>query len=450
MSAPRPSGSDRNDPVRAIGSAESLFDVHESRLANGLMLLVLPDPTAPLISFQIHYAVGSRNERPGITGISHLFEHLMFKGTKRRGPESIAREIQARGGVLNAFTTTDNTSYFENLPANELPLAIDIESDRLANLVLDEANLTTEREVVRNERRTSVVNAPLGLPGERLFALLFDAHPYGWPVVGWDSDLRAITLQDCLDYFGTHYAPNTATIVITGDVVPKDALEQVERAFGPLPAGPQRAPVPTAEPIQRGEKRAIYRKVAPAESILAGFHAPAWTDADWSAVELIDTALGTGRASRMYRRFLKPGRASAAHVSSGIFFGTMDPSLVEFELTALPGEPVAPLEAELWEELDAIARDGLTDEELARARKQREASFFLQARTCFHRGLQIGLRQVRQGSWQSLRGQVDRWQLVSREDTRRVARGLFDPDNRSVVHVLPVPAEEWAARGPVE
>src|SRR5262245_34749936 len=165
MSAPRSTGSVRDDPPRAIESAEALFDVRESRLDNGLTLLVLPDPAAPLISFQIHYAVGSRNERPGITGISHLFEHLMFKGTKRRGPESIAREIQARGGVLNAFTTTDNTSYFENLPANELPLAIDIESDRLANLVLDEANLTTEREVVRNERRTSVVNSPLGLPG---------------------------------------------------------------------------------------------------------------------------------------------------------------------------------------------------------------------------------------------------------------------------------------------
>src|SRR5262245_38188309 len=207
--------------------AAVLFDVKESKLENGLRILTLEDHSAPVVSFQVHYAVGSRHERPGITGISHLFEHMMFKGTNRRGPEQIAREVQANGGSLNAFTTTDNTSYFENLPADKLELAIDIESDRMANLKIDDANLKTEREVVRNERRVSLVNTPIGLPEELMMSLLFDSHPYQWPVVGWDSDLKEITLNDCLDYFRVHYAPNNATVVIVGDFNTPDAVALV-------------------------------------------------------------------------------------------------------------------------------------------------------------------------------------------------------------------------------
>jgi predicted Zn-dependent peptidase len=427
---------------------KSPFQVRESRLDNGLTLLLLEDHSSPLVSFQVHYGVGSRNERPGITGISHLFEHLRFKGTGRRPPESIAREVQANGGVLNAFTTTDNTSYFENLPSDRLAVAVDIEADRLGHLVLDEANLATEREVVRNERKVSVVNTPLGLPVETLMSLLFDAHPYGWPVVGWDSDLQRITLQDCLDYFRTHYAPNTAVVVIAGDIHPPEAEDLVARHFGPLAAGPARPEIRTIEPPQLVEKRAVFKPVAQAEALLAGFHAPAWSDPVWPVIEIIETALGTGRTSRLYRRFLKPGRAAEASLSTGIYFGTIDPSLVEIEITAKPGEPIAPLEADLWEELARLASEGLSDLELARARKQREASFYLQARTNFFKGLQVGLRQVRQGTWRGLETQVDRWKAVTSDQVKRVASRVFRPDNRAVVSVQPVSAAEWAAFGP--
>jgi predicted Zn-dependent peptidase len=427
-----------------------VFQVGDHALDNGLRILTLEDHSAPVVSFQIHYAVGSRNERPGITGISHLFEHMMFKGTERRGPEMIAREIQAQGGTLNAFTTTDNTSYFENLPADRLELAMDIESDRMLRLRIDEANLRTEREVVRNERKVSLVNTPTGLAEELLLSLLFDAHPYRWPVVGWDADLRAITLQNCLDYFAVHYAPNRATIVLVGDFQTEAAREMACRYFGPAERRPDPPPIVTTERPQRGEKRAIYKKVVQAPGFVAGFHAPAWKDPDWPAVELIETALTAGRSSRLYRRFVKPGRVASISVTGGIYFGTTDPSLVEVAATAPPGGDIAGVEAEVWEEISQIASDGLTGEELAKVRKQREAFFYLQAQSCFSKGVQLGLRQIRQGDWRGMNGQVALWQSVTNADIRRVASALFRPDNRAVVTIQPVTPAEWSDLGTVE
>src|SRR5208337_4717407 len=167
------------------------------QLTNGLKILTLEDPSHPIVSYQVHFATGSRNERPGITGISHLFEHMMFRGSKELGPEEFSRIIQANGGTLNAFTTTDNTSYYENLPEDRLELAARLEADRLENLRLTRENLETEREVVRSERKLRSVNSPFGLLIEQLYALAYEQHPYRWPVVGWDFDLKNLNLEDC-------------------------------------------------------------------------------------------------------------------------------------------------------------------------------------------------------------------------------------------------------------
>src|SRR5437867_488037 len=427
-----------------------VFDVREHRLDNGLRILTLEDHSAPLVSFQIHYAVGSRNERPGLTGISHLFEHMMFKGTDRRPPEQIAREVQASGGTLNAFTTTDNTSYFENLPAGKVELAMDIESDRMAHLRIDEANLKTEREVVRNERRVSLVNTPVGLAEELMLSLLFDSHPYRWPVVGWDSDLKQISLQDCMDYFRIHYAPNNATVVIVGDFKTEGAVVLMRNHFGEIPSQPAPPPVVSYERPQRGEKRGILKKVAQAPGFVAGFHAPGWKDPDWPAIDLIETALTTGRSSRFYKTFLKPGRVSAISVASGLFFGTIDPSLVQVSVIAPPGGDIAAIEKEVWREVDKLAWEGLTQEELAKVKKQREASFYLQAESNFFKGVQIGLRQIRQGSWRGMNTQVDLWRKVTNDDLKRVGARIFRTDNRAVVTIQPVSTEEWESFGPAE
>ena len=204
-------------------------------LDNGLTLLVLPDRSLPIVSLQIHYKVGSRHELPGITGISHLFEHLMFRGTETLGPEEFSRILQAKGGEINAFTTKDHTSYFENLPSEHLELGLKLEADRLLHLKLDDDTFSPELQVVISERKLRSVDSPLGLVQEQLFATAFTQHPYQWPVIGWDQDLHHLSLADCLSYYRNHYHPGNMTVVIAGDAEPERARDLVDRYFGAIP-----------------------------------------------------------------------------------------------------------------------------------------------------------------------------------------------------------------------
>lgn len=437
-------------PAEAHSAAAALFDVKERRLANGMLVLMLVDHATPMVSFQIHFAVGSRNERPGITGISHLFEHLMFRGSKRFGPEEHNQIVQKNGGNSNAYTTTDNTTYYENLPADKLEVAFDIESERLANLAITEENLKTEREVVRNERKLRTVNSPYGIAEESLMAAAFEQHPYQWPVVGWDSDLRALTLADCKEYFRVHYAPNNATVVIVGDFDPERAIALAEKYFGPLEAQQPPPPVVTTEKPQRGERRVVYKKIAQAPALFAVWHIPAWASPDTPAIEVLAAALTQGHSSRFYQRFIKPGLAGTADLAVGIFFPTADPSVLELDMTANPGSDLARLEAGAWEEIAAVKRDGLSASDLARAKKQLEAAFFLRMQAVQQRGREIGLLQVRTGDWRRINSRVGSWRSVTNEDVKRIASTYLIEDNRTVVTVVPVPAEESASLGALE
>jgi predicted Zn-dependent peptidase len=403
-----------------------------------------------MISFQIHFAVGSRNERPGITGISHLFEHMMFRGSKRFGPEEHNQIVQKNGGNSNAFTTTDNTTYFENLPSDKLEVAFDIESERLANLAITEDNLKTEREVVRNERKLRSVNSPYGLAEESLLAAAFEQHPYQWPVVGWDSDLRALTLADCKEYFRIYYAPNNATVVIAGDVQPERAIALAEKYFGPLKAQEPPPAVATYEKPQRGERRVVFKKVAQAPALFTVWHVPEWRHADTPVLEVLTAALTRGRSSRFYEKFIKPGLAGNADLALGIFWPTVDPSILELDVTANPGSDLAALEKGAYEEIDAIKKDGLTDAELAKVKKQLEASYYLRLQSVNARGVELGLLQVRTGDWKRINTRVASWRAVTNDDVKRVAAKYLTEDNRTVVTVIPTPSEASAAMGALE
>src|SRR4030043_497110 len=192
----KPSTAVRSGPSMEKRELSVVLEFADHRRANGLRVLAGESRSLPAVSYQVHFAAGSRYEKPGITGITHLFEHMMFKGTEKVGPEEFSRVIQANGGTLNAFTTTDNTSYYENLPAGRFELAVQLEADRLENLRLTQETLEPEREVVRSERKLRSVNSPFGLLIEQLFALAYEQHPYRWPVIGWDHDLRTLTLAD--------------------------------------------------------------------------------------------------------------------------------------------------------------------------------------------------------------------------------------------------------------
>src|SRR5437764_9272378 len=235
------------------------FPVEEHSLPNGLQIRLLQDRSLPVTTLYSFFRVGSRNERPGITGISHLFEHMMFNGSKKYGPKEFDRRLESAGGSSNAYTSNDLTAYYEDFASDALPLVLDLEADRMASLLIDDASLSREREVVKEERRFRTDNDIDGMMDEALGALAFYAHPYRWPVIGWMSDIERISRQECESYFRAWYAPNNCTVVLVGDFDAASALREIERLYGGIAPGGPLPPVPAGEPPQRGERRAEIR-----------------------------------------------------------------------------------------------------------------------------------------------------------------------------------------------
>lgn len=417
-------------------------------LDNGLRIMVLPDHAVPVVSLQVHYQVGSKNELPGITGISHLFEHLMFRGTEKLAPEEFARLLQAKGGEINAFTTKDHTSYFENLPTQHLELALELEADRLQNLKLDEENFQTEREVVISERKLRSVDSPFGLVEEQLFAAAYIQHPYAWPVIGWDQDLRRMTLADCLAYYRTYYHPGNAIIVIAGDVEPEAARDLVAKYFGHLPSPGPPTFLKVVEPPQRGERRAVFKKVSQVEGFLAGFHVVGLDHPDIYPLTLLEVVLSGGKASRLYQEFVRPGRVAdlEAYLAPPPW-SAQDPDLFLFRAVAAPGADLALLEADLWNSLERLKEDGVEGAEVNRAQKILKAQMVQGLAKNFFRGLLAGLFQLKTGDAQRINDILGLYDAVHPEDLTRVARQYLHEDNRTVVTLKPVSPEESQALG---
>jgi len=421
------------------------LEVQKHVLDNGLVILTLEDHSAPLVTFQVHYRVGSRNERTGITGMAHLFEHMMFKGSKKYAPEEFDRIVQDNGGTLNAFTSTDNTTYFENFPSDKLELAMELESERMENLNISAApeekalaTLTSEREVVRSERKI-MDNSPYGPVGELLFATAFTTHPYQWSVIGWDSDLRAISLKDCQDFYRTYYAPNNAVMVIVGDFNTEKAVALAKKYFGHIKAQTPPPPVSSEEPVQRGERQAVYKKVAQSPAFFAGYHVPNLTHADYPIVEVLTTILSRGRSSRLYQRFIKTGKALNVSTYSN---GTIDPNLLEVMAIAKPDGDISQLEKEVYEEIEKLREDPVPEEELEKAYTLLESGFLYGLQRNFSKGLRIGMAEVRSGDYTMVNKQLDLWRAVTSEDIMRVAKEYLHPDNRTVVTLVPISPEE--------
>ena len=424
--------------------------VHAYRLANGLRLLVLPNGSLPIASFQVHYGVGSRNERQGITGISHLFEHMMFRGSKELGPEEFARIIQAKGGEVNAFTTQDSTSYFENIPVEELELVVRLEADRLKNLDLTPESFASEREVVRSERKLRSVDSPFGLALELLSAIAYTQHSYQWPVIGWDADLVAMTHADCLEYFRTYYNPANMVIVVAGAVAPEQAKDLVEKYFGDIPSPGAPPPVHTVEPPQRGERRAIFKKVSQVEAFLAGFHVPAISNPEIYPLMLLAGALGMGKASRFHQKLVRPSRAIEVEVDlSPPPFTTQDPGLLVIIGIAPPGQPISDLETAVWEEIEAVKATGLEAAELARVKKLLRSQTVRVLANNFYRGLLAGLLYLKTGRFDGINDLLRNYEQVTLTQVQEAARKYLSADNRTVVVVQPVSPEENEALGPV-
>jgi len=425
--------------VFAVAAAVSYgqdLKVTEKVLPNGLKVLLKEDHKAPVVTFQIWYKVGSRNERLGTTGMSHLLEHMMFKGTKKFGPKTFSQTVMRNGGNDNAFTGKDYTAYFENFAADRLAISLDLESDRMQNLLIDPKEFRSEREVVKEERRMRTDDDPTSTMIEEMTAAAFIAHPYEWPVIGWMADINNITRDGLYNHYRTYYAPNNATIVVAGDFDAKTLLPQIEKYFGKAPRGPAVPAVGAVEPRQVGERRVIVKKQAELPAVFAGYHTPDVKDKDSYALEILQGILSSGKSSRLYKSLVYE-KQLALYAGGDYDNVANDPNLFYVYAGVMPGKTTEEVEKALYAEVDKLKTEPVTDEEIQKARNQIEASFIMGQDSVFYQAMLLGQYET-VASWKLLEHYVDNIRAVTKEDVQRVAKEYFSPDNRTVGILVPV------------
>jgi len=406
-------------------------------LDNGLRVLLLEDHRSPIVSFQVWYRVGSRNEQRGATGIAHFLEHMMFKGTPTHGPKQFARLVEENGGQDNAFTSQDVTSYFIDIAAEKLDLVIELEADRMRNLLLDPTQIASEREVIIEERRTRTEDDPGGFLGEEVSSIAFKAHPYGYPIIGWTEDIKRITPDEIRAFYRTYYVPNNAMIVAVGAFKAPEALDKIRRRFGRIPRGSAPPPVLAVEPPQNGERRVTVRKQAALPIVYLGWHVPNQRSDDAPALELLSTILSGGRASRLYRDLVYQ-RQLALDAGGDYSYFSIDPNLFWFWATPMPGQTPETLEKELLAHMERLKAEPVTDEELARAKNQIEAAFVFQEDSV-HRRAALLARFETIGGHTLKDAFVAKIRAVTAADLTRAARAWFPPERKSVGVLLPKP-----------
>ena len=415
--------------------SEKDFPVEERGLKNGLQIRLLRDSSLPVCTLYGFFRVGSRNERPGITGISHLFEHMMFNGSKKYGPKEFDRRLEAAGGTSNAYTSHDLTAYYEDFASEALPLVLDLEADRMASLIIDDSSLARERDVVKEERRFRTDNDIDGMMDEALGALAFLAHPYRWPVIGWMSDIEAITRQDCERYFRSYYAPNNCTLVLVGDFEADAAMREIERLYGGIAPGEPLPAVSSGEPRQKGARRAEIRYPSQAAAVLAGFRGPSGRDPDSLVLDLIETALSSGEGARLKRALVYEQELC---VDSHVYYGwRMDPGLFEIALKLNPGVDPQRAESSLWAELSRLSDEQISERELERAKNLVRNQLLRALATSNGRAHTIGQMEVMLGTWRAMLDLPDRYASITAADVQRVARKTFAPHRRNVVTLVP-------------
>jgi zinc protease len=406
-------------------------------LDNGLRVLLLEDARSPIVSFQVWYRVGSRDEHRGATGIAHFLEHLMFKGTPTHGARQFARLVEENGGQDNAFTSQDVTSYYVNIAADKVDLVIDLEADRMQNLLLDAKEIGSEREVVIEERRTRTEDDPGGFLGEEVSSIAFKAHPYGAPIIGWMDDIKQITPDEIRAFYKTYYVPNNAIIVAVGAFRADDALEKIKRRFGRMARGKVPPPMLAVEPLQNGERRVIVKKQAELPIVYMAWHVPNHRSDDSVALEVLSTILSGGRASRLYRDLVYQRQLALEAGGDNSYF-SVDPNLFWFWATPMPGQTPEKLEAELSAHMERLKTEPVTDEELTRAKNQIEAAFVYQEDS-IHQRASLLARFELIGGYAMKDSFLAKVRAVSAADLTRVARAWFDPDKKSVGVLLPKP-----------
>jgi zinc protease len=399
-------------------------------LANGMKVIVWSDHDIPNVALYNWVRVGSRNEAPGITGIAHFFEHMMFNGTSRRAPGQFDRELEAQGGASNAFTSEDVTVYQDWVPRSGLELVFDLEGDRLANLAFDPKVVESEREVVYSERRARVEDDNGGLLMEQVQASAFVAHPYQIPTIGWPSDIRSWRMQDLQDFYRRNYAPNNCTLVLVGDVAPDEVFALARKYLEPIPRQEPPRAVTTTEPEQLGERRLVLERKAQTPLLQVAYKAPAAADPAAPAVNVLVSILAQGDASRLHRELVE--RQKVAIDVGGYWQEGFDPSLLWFMLTLPEGGDLAAAQKALDAQLAQVVDAGVTEAELRRAKNLAASGFWKSIATIDGKARMLGHYDVIRGDWQALFTAPAAWESVTREQVQAAAAEYLHSRRRTV------------------
>lgn len=409
--------------------------VHEIILDNGLKVLLWEEPKSPVITFQVWYRVGSRNEDARTNGASHLVEHMLFRGTPRYGPKLFSRLVQRNGGNHNAYTAEDFTVYYETLAADRVEIALELEADRMANALMDPNDYRIEREVIKEERRLQTEDDPVACLQESLNAAAFQAHPYRWPVIGSMEALERLDRDQVYRHYQTYYQPNQAFLVAVGDFQGEALLSKIRDHFDPLPPGPPPPQVGVQEPPQQGERRITLTKEAQLPFLMIGYPTPNLKDPDSYPLVVLEIALIGGKSSLLHRRLVYEEQL-ALYVEGEYARLSHDPHLFYFYVQLLPDRTPEEAERTLYREIERLQEESLSGQELQKVKNKLEASFLMAQDSIEYRAMLLGRHEAVAG-WQWLDRFLPGIRAVTAADVQRVARRYLIAENRTVATLLP-------------
>lgn len=405
-------------------------DVQTFTLKNGMKFLVVEDNSIPNANMYLFYKVGSRNEYQGITGLSHFFEHMMFNGAKKYGPKEFDRTMEFNGGANNAYTREDVTVYTDWFPASATEVMFDLEGDRIASLSIDPKMVESERGVVLSERSTGLENSPWELLTQSVQAQAFLEHPYHWPVIGYEDDMKNWKQADLERYFKIYYAPNNCVVVVSGAVKAADIKKLAEKYLEPIPAQPAPPVVHQVEPKQNGERRIVIQKDVANPYVYIAYHAPEAKNEDYYAVSLLSDILSSGNSSRLYTALV-----DKKQVATGVFtsYGeSFDPTLFGVYGATNKGVHEREVEKAIDEEIEKIQKEGITERELQKVKNQKLINFYNQVETINGKSNNIGTYEVFFGDYKKLFDAPAMYNKVTADDIKRVANKYLVKTNRTV------------------
>ena len=375
-----------------LSAQTKVEDVKTFTLKNGMKIIVLEDHSIPNANMYIFWKVGSRNEVPGITGLSHFFEHMMFNGAKKYGPKEFDRVMEANGGSNNAGTSENITMYTNWFPSSSMEVMFDLEADRIRDLALDDKMVESERGVIISERITGLENSNYRLLSEQVKAVAFVAHPYRWSVIGYESDIENWAKQDLQDYFDTYYAPNNAVVVMVGDLTLEEVERLTKKYFESIPPHDPPRPVHTREPEQLGEKRLYVKKDVTSPNIMIVYHVPETKSEEYYAMDLLNSILSQGRSSRLYNALVDK-KQLAVRVSTSYPLA-FDPNLLYIYAICARNIHEEKLEKAIFKEIDKIIKEGVSEEELQKVKNRKLVDFYRSMQTINGKAYTIGTYDV--------------------------------------------------------